>query len=230
LELEAYRDVQNIAKKTHDHLASFIHSESTERSIAKKASELLSDFGAKDTWYHGVPAYVLLGSRSCLSISGRDYEPANERVGETNLITVDLSPMAGDIWGDCARSYFVENGSVTKDPQNREFQEGYTVEKELHKRMKAFVTPETRFSELYEFGNHQINELGFENLDFLNNLGHSIEKDSAKRRFIDESCQEKLGDVQLFTFEPHVRKLDSIWGFKYENIYYFNSVARVVEL
>ena len=230
MELEIYKDVQKIAKKAHDHLGSFIHSESTEQSIVKKAIELLSDFGAKDTWYHGVPAYVLLGSRSCLSISGRDYQPADERVGETNLISVDLSPMIGDIWGDCARSYFVENGSVTKEPQKREFQEGYTVEKELHERMKAFVAPETRFSELYEFGNHQINELGFENLDFLNNLGHSIEKVPAKRRFIDESCQEKLGDVQLFTFEPHVRKLDSIWGFKYENIYYFNSVGRAIEL
>ena len=230
MELEIYRDVQNIAKKVHDHLGDFIHSESTERTIAKKASELLSDFGAKDTWYHGVPAYVLLGSRSCLSISGRDYQPADERVGETNLISVDLSPMVGDIWGDCARSYSVEKGTVTKYPQKRDFQEGYTVEKELHKHMKAFVTPETRFSELYEFGNHQINELGFENLDFLGNLGHSIEKDSANRRFIDESCHEKLGDVPLFTFEPHIRKLDGIWGFKYENIYYFNSVGRVIEL
>ena len=230
MELEIYRDVQNIAKKVHDHLGDFIHSESTERTIAKKASELLSDFGAKDTWYHGVPAYVLLGSRSCLSISGRDYQPADERVGETNLISVDLSPMVGDIWGDCARSYSVEKGTVTKYPQKRDFQEGYTVEKELHKHMKAFVKPETRFSELYEFGNHQINELGFENLDFLGNLGHSIEKDSAKRRFIDESCHEKLGDVPLFTFEPHIRKLDGIWGFKYENIYYFNSVGRVIEL
>jgi Xaa-Pro aminopeptidase len=230
LELEIYRDVQNIAKKTHEHLGAFINSESTEQSIAKKACELLSDFGAKDTWYHGVPAYVLLGSRSCLSISGRDYQPANESVGETNLISVDLSPMVGDIWGDCARSYFVENGTVTKDPQSRDFQEGHAIEKELHQRMESFVTPETRFSELYEFGNHQINELGYDNLDFLGNLGHSIEKDSAKRRFIDESCHEKLGDVQLFTFEPHIRKLDSVWGFKYENIYYFNSVGRAIEL
>ena len=30
------------------------------------------------------PAYVLLGSRSCLDL-GRDYRPADERVGETNL-------------------------------------------------------------------------------------------------------------------------------------------------
>lgn len=230
MELETYRAVQDIAKKTHEHLGDFINSESTEQSIAKKASELLSDFGAKDTWYHGVPAYVLLGSRSCLSISGRDYQPADERVGETNLISVDLSPMVGNIWGDCARSYFVEKGTVAKEPQRRDFQEGYAIENKLHQRMEAFVTPETRFSELYEFGNHQINELGYENLDFLGNLGHSIEKDSAKRRFIDENCHEKLGGVLLFTFEPHIRKPDGNWGFKYENIYYFNSEGRAVEL
>lgn len=45
LEMEIYRDVQNIAKKTHEHLGAFINSESTEQPIAKKACELLSDFG-----------------------------------------------------------------------------------------------------------------------------------------------------------------------------------------
>ena len=221
IDMAAYKDVQNIAKKVHEQLGAYININSTEVSIAKKAKELLSDFGAKDTWYHGIPAFVLLGSRSCLSISGRDYKPSNEEVGETNLVTVDLSPMVGNFWGDCARSYFVENGVITQKPKTSDFQEGLTIEKELHNRMKAFVTPKTLFSELYEYGNAQIIALGYENLDFLGNLGHSIEKDTTKRRFIDENCHEELSSVKLFTFEPHIRKSGCNWGFKYENIYYF---------
>jgi hypothetical protein len=48
------------------------------------------------------------------------------------------------------------------------------VEIELHKRMKSYVTTDTLFSELYQFGNNEIERLGYENLDFLGNLGHSI--------------------------------------------------------
>jgi hypothetical protein len=31
-----------------------------------------------------------------------------------------------------------------------------------------------------------------------------------------------LKEVPFFTFEPHVREVDGIWGFKHENIFYFN--------
>lgn len=230
MDIEAYRNVQNMAKQTHQQLSLFIDAHSTEHSIAKKAKELLAGFGAKDTWYHDVPAFVLLGSRSCLSVSGRDYRPSNEVVGKTNLVTIDLSPMVDNLWGDCARSYFIENGTVTKNPQLAEFLEGNAIEVELHHRMLSFVNPETLFSELYAFGNAQIKALGYENLDFLGNLGHSIETDPAKRRFIDKSCHEQLGHMKLFTFEPHVRKSGCNWGFKYENIYYFDANDRAVEL
>ena len=230
MNLDVYKKVQNAAKKVHGMLGEYIDSESTEQSIADKAIELLVEHGITDTWYHNVPAFVLVGSRSCVSISGRDYQPSDETVGEKNLVTVDLSPMLGDVWGDCARSYFVERGKCVTNPQSESFHEGGFVEIELHRLMQEFVTPETLFSELYEFGNHQIEMLGYENLDFLGNLGHSIETDPSTRRFIDESCTDTLGSVGLFTFEPHVRKLGGNWGFKHENIYYFGSGGKAVEL
>lgn len=230
MNLMAYKEVQNVAKGVHDHLVNFINPSSTEASIVEKAKELLAENNIVDTWYHDVPAFVLLGSRSCLSISGKDYQPSNEVVGETNLITVDLSPILGSIWGDCARSYYVEEGSCTFEPHRQDFQNGDLVEKELHRLMMDFVTPGTLFSELFEFGNEQIRKLGYENLDFLGNLGHSIETDVTKRRYIDQNCHEKLGSVMLFTFEPHIRKVNEDWGFKYENIYYFDRSGGVVEL
>ncbi len=226
--INAYRHVQHAAKWVHARLPEFITPDSSEATIAAKATELLIESGIVETWYHGVPAFVLLGSRSCLSISGRDYTPSKEKVGETNLITVDLSPMLGNIWGDCARSFFVEEGICTMEPLRPEFRDGAFAEQELHQRMLEYVTPGTLFSELFEFGNDQIRELGYENLDFLGNLGHSIETSPEKRRFIDRHCHEQLSP--LFTFEPHIRKPGGQWGFKHENIYCFDSSGRALEL
>jgi len=174
LNIKLYEEVQNAAKEVHAGLFNIINSESTEKIIVGAAIELLREQGVTDTWYHGVPAFVLLGSRSCESISGRDYVPSSEQVGETNLVTVDLSPMLGNIWGDCARSFYVENGVCTNKPECIEFQEGASLELELHKLMISFVSPNTLFSELYEFGNHEIRKRGFENLDFLGNLGIAL--------------------------------------------------------
>jgi len=227
--VQTYKKVQAIAKMVHKELGDFIDSNSSEKTIAEKAEELLAKQGVTDTWYHGVPAFVLTGSRSCLSISGKDYQASLEKVGQTNLVTVDLSPMVGNVWGDCARSYFIENGKCTQNPQTKEFQQGRETEMSLHQAMKEFVSPNTLFSELFEFGNRRISELGYVNLDFLGNLGHSIEASRAERRFIDQNCNETLGSVKFFTFEPHIRKVAGRWGFKHENIYYFDK-GGVVEL
>ena len=110
MNIKRYETVQNAAKAVHTSLSNFIDSQSTEKTIVESAIELLSQQGITDTWYHGVPAFVLLGSRSCESISGRDYEPSDEQVGDKNLVTVDLSPMIGNIllkWvGYCSRLFF----------------------------------------------------------------------------------------------------------------------------
>ena len=39
----------------------------------------------------------------------------------------------------------------------------------------------------------------------------------------------KLGDVKYFTFEPHIAFPDSKYGYKKENIYYFDE-AGLIEL
>lgn len=222
MKLGDYRCVQAAAKAVHAQLKKHIHAESTERSIAEVAVQLLAEHGITATWYHNVPALVLLGSRSCASLSGRHYIPGDEAVGMTNLVTVDLSPKVGSVWGDCARSYVVEQGKVVDPPAAKEFAEGLAVEALLHKEMMSFVTPRTRFSELYDFANRRIIDYGYENLDFLSNLGHSIETDPSRRRFIDSSCQHTLGEVRFFTFEPHIKKACGRWGFKHEDIYYFD--------
>ncbi len=230
MDFDKQQKVQNIAKIVLGELTEHITPDSTENSIASTAGLLLKEHGICNTWYHGVPALVLLGSRSCLSISGKDYSPSNEPVGDTNLVTVDLSPKLDSYWGDCARSFYIENGKCASIPESKEFAHGLKTERSLHQSMTDFTTPETTFSDLYKYGNELIEKMGYENLDFLSNLGHSIETRLEDRKFIDENCLETLGDAKLFTFEPHIRQNGGSWGFKHENIYYFNSDGKAIEL
>lgn len=230
MRLGKYSRVQNLAKQVLADLCVHISESSSEESIAKKAKKLLEDKGITETWYHNVPALVLLGSRSCLSVSGKEYVPSVELVGNTNLITVDLSPSSNNIWGDCARSFVVEDGRVTNNPRSTAFIDGMNMVSFLHQEMRKFVSSDTKFSELYEYGNQLITKSGWENLDFRGNLGHSIETSPERRRFIDGHCKKCLGDVGYFTFEPHIRKKGSVWGFKHENIYYFDDNSEINDL
>ena len=219
--------VQAAAKHVLRLLGPTLVATDTEATIATRAVRLLASEGITDTWYYDCPAFVLLGSRSCLSISGRDYVPNHEPVGDTNLVTVDLSPVFNGAWGDCARSFAIEGGAYVSQPQADELQEGFVAEAVLHKAMRTFESPATTFDELFVFGNAELMRLGFENLDLHANLGHSIASQRESRIYIEAGNHRPLGSVSLFTFEPHIRKVGGVWGFKYENIYFFDSKNRV---
>lgn len=228
--LARHRAVQNVAKSVLAALGPTIGPDDTERTVAERAAAMLAASGIAETWYYSRPALVLLGSRSCLSISGKDYRPAAEPVGAWNLVTVDLSPLRDGVCGDCARSFCIENGRWTPEPMRPEFRLGLEIERELHREMRAFVRPATSFATLYDFAAARIHERGFENLDFLGNVGHGVDVNRAKRRYIQPGNDEPLAAAELFTFEPHVRAVGSGWGFKHENIYYFDEQGRCREL
>lgn len=216
-----HREIQTAAKAVLAQLAASIRPSDTERTLAGRAVSLLAAHGITETWYYNCPALVLLGTRSCESLSGRDYQPGNEPVGDFNVVTVDLSPMRGGLWGDCARTIPVENGRFTSQPQAAEFKAGLEAQARLHQSMRSFITPMTTFEELFAFSNAQIAGLGFQNLDFLGNLGHSIAADRTERRYIEAGNSQLLSSVRFFTFEPHIRQLNGTWGFKHEEIHYF---------
>jgi Xaa-Pro aminopeptidase len=228
--MEAHRTVQAAAKRVLAALTSFVGPLETERSIARRAMELLAAEGITETWYYDCPAYVLAGSRSCLSISGREYEPADEPVGDDGLVTVDLSLMRRGVWGDCARSFYVENGRCVAHPQKLEFVAGATLERGLHEKLLRDSTRSTTCGEACSAALELIRQCGYECLDFLGNVGHSIETAPADRVYLEPGNMRPLGDLGLFTFEPHIRKVGGRWGFKHENIYYFNDDGRLIEL
>jgi Xaa-Pro aminopeptidase len=226
----AHRKAQDAAKAVLRELAAAIGPDDTEQSLASCATAALTRYGIQDTWYHDCPALVLLGSRSCLSLSGRDYRPAVEPVGQTNLVTVDLSPSHEGHWGDCARSFVVEQGRVTESPNDMTLGAGVSFVRRLQSAMRRFVTPQTTFHELAMWTALQIEAAGFVNLDFRGNVGHSIAARREDRVYIEAGNPRPLGDVSFFTFEPHVRAQDGRWGFKHEDIFFFNATGTLEEL
>lgn len=108
-------------------------------------------------------------------------------------------------------------------------EKGLQTEDRLHQELLKYVTVETTFEDLYFHMNHLIKEYGFINLDFLGNLGHSIVNRSEDRIYIEKGNKTKLSDVNYFTFEPHIGVLNSKYGYKKENIYYFVE-GKLVEL
>lgn len=226
----AHREVQAIAKTILAEIVKSITPQSTERTISATAERMLVTRGLPETWYYQCPALVLLGSRSCLSISGWAYEPCDEPVGDFNLVTIDLSPRRGPWWGDCARSIFVEGAVARATPTDTEFVAGHQFILQLHAEMQRFVTASTTFQQLYEFANARINDGGYDNLDYLGNIGHSVATRTEDRVFIDRTNLSLLSDVTCFTFKPHIRARGGRWGFKHENIYFFNEEGSIEEL
>ena len=47
-------------------------------------------------------------------------------------------------------------------------------------------------------------------------------KTKGDRVYIEKGNVTKLADVKYFTFEPHIAFPDSKYGYKKENIYYFD--------
>ena len=228
--IHAHRTVQQAAKLVLANLSNQISATTSEASIATSAYKELCALGFPETWYYNYPAFVLAGPRSCQSISGREYVASDEPIGAHNLVTVDLSPVLNGHWGDCARSFYVEGGHVTSNPVAPEFAAGQQFLKVLHTHMQLTVHPDMTFHELFEWTNQRITSAGFENLDFLGNVGHSIATQREDRQFIEEKNNGLLREVPFFTFEPHVREVGGRWGFKYENIFYFNQKGALEEL
>ncbi|MCU6433506.1 aminopeptidase P family protein [Undibacterium sp. Jales W-56] len=230
LQIAEHRKAQQAAKLAMVYLTGAISADDTEQSIARKAHEFLCDAGYQETWYYQCPALVLLGSRSCVSISGRDYQASTETVGSSNLITIDLSPARSEYWGDYARSLVVEDGKVIEQPKQLEFKNGLHFLQQLHQQMLRLVKPSTTFDQLFEWANVRIRESGFVNLDYRGNVGHSIAASRDHRQFIEARNCARLGDVPFFSFEPFVRLKGGRWGFKHEDIFFFNQDGQLQSL
>ncbi|MDD3279035.1 MAG: M24 family metallopeptidase [Lachnospiraceae bacterium] len=226
-----YIEVQKIAKNTIEYARETIKAGMTLLEVRELCEKKLLELGADSFWYWDIGAFVFSGNETAVSVSGKQYQTSDRVIGKNDIVTIDLSPQSDDIWGDYARTLLIENGVVVddKDCSNIEWKNGIAMEKKLHREMQEFVTVNTTFEELYFYMNKFIEDNGYISLDFMGNLGHSIVKKKNDRIYIEKGNKTRLSDVLYFTFEPHISIIDSNYGYKRENIYYFEN-DRLVEL
>lgn len=218
-----YNEIQMIAKQTMEYAKKTIRSGMKLIDVRNLCEEKLLELGADSFWYWDIGAFVFAGNETTISVSGTKYQTSDRVIASNDIITIDLSPQNGNVWGDYARTLIVEGGVVVNSSKstNEEWKKGVAMEKELHKEMKRFVTTKTTFEELYYHMNKYIEENGYINLDFMGNLGHSIVKEKNDRIYIEKGNTTCLSEVAYFTFEPHISISCSEYGYKREDIYYF---------
>lgn len=225
-EFKQYRVVQDIARTTISYLTTVIGEGVSESEIAEAANSFMKDEGATSFWYHDIGSLVLVGDRTTLSVSGKDYKPTDKKVESEDLVTVDLGPQIGPYWGDFARSFVIKDGiviyaSAGASEKIMELNAGLDAVGRLHTQLQHIAALVMTFDKLYSEMNDFIDDMGYCNLDFRGNLGHTIEKDMNSRRYIESGSSVTLGEAGLFTFEPHIKTQDGLFGFKREDIYCF---------
>lgn len=224
--LSEYSRVQKIAKDTIEFIKTEIKPGILLSQVRSLCEEKMLELGADSFWYWDVGAFVFSGDETTVSVSGKEYSTSDRTIGSDDIVTIDLSPQIGDTWGDHARTVIIENGCVVKsvsEIENSEWREGLMMEKKLHDKMTEIVSPDMTFEDLYYQMNEYIKDEGYINLDFMGNLGHSIVRRKDDRIYIEKGNRSKLGDVDYFTFEPHISVAGSKFGYKREDIYYFEN-------
>lgn len=203
-----------------------------QEQIKKLCEDYLLENGADSFWYWDVGAFIFAGDETALSVSGKDYQAADRIIQKDDIITIDLSPQRNNIWGDYARTLVFEDGVLCDEIEKikrDEWRNGLQMEEYLHQALIDAGTPDMTFEELYYYMNELIVKEGFINLDFLGNLGHSIVKDKKDRIYTEKGNRKRLSDVRMFTFEPHISIPNSQYGYKKEDIYYFEN-GRLIRL
>ncbi|WP_286172060.1 M24 family metallopeptidase [Arthrobacter sp. JUb115] len=220
--------MQAIARETMKVAQQSIRPGQNLTAVRELCEQTMLSLGADSFWYWGIGAFVFCGTDTIQSVPGKSYKTADRVIQAEDIITIDLSPQRNEIWGDFARTIIVENGEPLQESKltkRQEWREGILAEEQLHAALIGVARPAMTFEELHTRMNAHILELGFENIDFLGNLGHSIERKSADRVYIEPGNTLRLDEVELFTFEPHIRRPNGDFGFKHENIYQFNGAV-----
>ena len=221
-----YSDVQKIAKQTIEYIKTEIRPGIPLSEVRRLCEEKMTLLGADSFWYWDIGAFVFAGDETTVSVSGKEYITSDRVIGSDDIITIDLSPQIGDTWGDYARTIIIEPGCVVTSVDKvkcAEWRDGLQMEKKLHEKMKEIASSRMTFEELYFLMNEYIKAEGYINLDFMGNLGHSIVRRKDDRIYIEKGNKIKLADVSYFTFEPHISVSGSKYGYKREDIYYFDN-------
>ena len=232
MNIDLYSSMQNLNRAAVKYVADTMKTGMSLPYIKKLCEDYLLENGADSFWYWDVGAFIFAGDETALSVSGKDYQAADRIIQKDDIITIDLSPQRNNIWGDYARTLVFEDGVLCDEIEKikrDEWRNGLQMEEYLHQALIDAGTPDMTFEELYYYMNELIVKEGFITLDFLGNLGHSIVKDKKDRIYTEKGNRKRLSDVRMFTFEPHISIPNSQYGYKKEDIYYFEN-GRLIRL
>ena len=141
-EKHSYIQIQLAAKQTIEYIKNIIKPGMDLLEIRKTCEEKLLESGADSFWYWDVGAFVFAGDETTVSVSGKQYITTDRIIENNDIITIDLSPQAGQIWGDYARTVVVENGKVVDNIElieNQEWKSGLQMEDKLHAELFRFA-------------------------------------------------------------------------------------------
>ena len=232
MNIDSYSSMQNLNRAAIKHVSDTMKTGMSLPYIKKLCEDYLLENGADSFWYWDVGAFIFVGDETALSVSGKDYQAADRIIQKDDIITIDLSPQRNNIWGDYARTLVFEDGVLCDEIEKikrDEWRNGLQMEEYLHQALVDVGAPDMTFEELYYYMNELIVKEGFINLDFLGNLGHSIVKNKKDRIYTEKGNRKRLSDVRMFTFEPHISIPNSQYGYKKEDIYYFEN-GRLIRL
>jgi len=225
---------QEIGKRTLKELTSRIRVGMSEYDIFTLCTEIMEREKSEAWWYHNIPCSVAIGERTVLSQSGRNKVPSTTHTVQANdIITVDVAPTVDNVWGDYARTIIVQDGVACmelNDIINPDYRKALEFEKLMHDELIDYVTTKTTYEDVFNHFNQKITAHGYENLDFKQNLGHSIELDQKDRIYLEKNNKTIIYEhAKPFAFEPHIRPIDGVFGVKSENMYVFkqNKLHRI---
>ncbi len=229
-DFQYHKNVQIALKTVLDKLARYINSASSEKSIAFAAKNLLENERQKFQWFHDIQICVSSGYDTRRTKSSKYCNPGNIKIGKSNLIMVNLKSADSTCVGDCSRSYVLENENIVSEPITDSLAEGVNIAHLIHEQMKEYISAGTQFNDLYNFSGALLAYTGFQNLIDNNNFGHSVSLTGEARQYIERDNLSKLNEVDFFSYNIHICKKNSIWGFRYENTYFINQHGNLEEL
>ena len=106
IEKQSYSQIQLAAKQTIEYIKNTIKPGMNLLEIRMFCEEKLLELGADSFWYWDVGAFVFAGDETTVSVSGKQYITSDRVIGNNDIITIDLSPQAGNISGRLCENYY----------------------------------------------------------------------------------------------------------------------------
>lgn len=95
-----YKEVQQIARETIEYAKTFIKPGMNLLEMRKLCEQKMLELGADSFWYWDIGAFVFAGDETTVSVSGKQYVTSDRTINGNDIVTIDLSPQNGNIWGD----------------------------------------------------------------------------------------------------------------------------------